>query len=129
MMPRTAGSAASSSTNRWIASFTRRTYLPEHRRPEVLCPATDVREKPCLIVGVVGNVDLRAEHAVGAQYLFGYRTHTGDHALQLFRIERLRLAGGAGKVPRVRKDVAGDDHVDRLRERLLAERRLHLLHG
>src|SRR3954469_22214311 len=33
MTPRTAGSAASSSTKRWIASFIRRTYLPRrHRR-------------------------------------------------------------------------------------------------
>src|SRR3954449_5413360 len=39
MMPRTAGAGASSSTNRWIASFIRRTYLRCLGRAPVSCAA------------------------------------------------------------------------------------------
>src|SRR5215208_7435581 len=54
MTPRTAGSAASSSTKRWIASFIRRTYLPRRlrrasgspRHPGLSAVASHALERP-----------------------------------------------------------------------------------
>ena len=60
-----------------------------------LRPAPDVGQERRLIVGVAGDVDPGAEHAVCAHRLLRHAAHGGEHALEVLAVERLVLTGGA----------------------------------